>query len=346
MFARCFAVQINQMPISVTIGGPKIEGLELMSPTVPQFDAAVHSLFRGNSDELLKLKPFLAILSNRCDRTLVAYAVKWEVAQHAGRRITTSQHKYPHAVAPAAPRRGNEIRPGEQKIVAMSIEIDCGLWGGQATEEFYLRRFIDWFTEYNDANALEISIDAAIFDDGEFLGPNKSKLDQHFRSYVDAKKDYYRIILQGLDSGKSLDDAFAPIEAVVKANAANPGLDSRDVRTMWKRVAAPEVRIWRLKHGDAAAPEIYRRALRTEPFVIRRGASPDAVENERILSHVACPRCHLSPKSTDRWYCNCGNRWNTFDTRGLCPACSYQWKETACPVCGESSPHADWYIGQ
>ena len=127
---RRSAVQIKQMPISVTVGGPKIEGLELMSPAAPEFDAAVRSLFTGNSNELLKLKPFLTILSNRCDRTLVAYALKWEVALHAERRITTSQHKYPDAVAPGAPRRGNEIRPGEQQIVAMSIEIDCGRWGG------------------------------------------------------------------------------------------------------------------------------------------------------------------------------------------------------------------------
>jgi|HubBroStandDraft_1064217.scaffolds.fasta_scaffold33442_2 hypothetical protein len=125
--ARCSAVQINEMAISVAIGGPKIEGLERMSPAVPEFDAAVHSLFKGNSGELLKLKPFLTILSNRSNRTLVAYAVRWEIALGAGRHTTTSQYKYPDAVAPAVPRRGNEIRRGEQKIVAMSIEIQACL---------------------------------------------------------------------------------------------------------------------------------------------------------------------------------------------------------------------------
>jgi hypothetical protein len=332
--------------VAVTIGGPYIEGLDLISPTAPEFDATVRLLFMGDSEELLKLKPFLTILSNHSGRTLVAYAVNWEVVQSAGRRITTSQHKYPDAAAPAAPRRGNEIHPGEQKIVAMGIEIDCGRWGGQATEEFYLRQFIDWFTEYNDADRLEISLDAALFDDGEFIGPNRSELDRHFRAYLDAKQDYYRTIVQSLDSGMSLDEAFAPIEAVVKANAADPGLDWRDVRAHWRRIAAPEVRMWRLKYGDEAVPAIYRRALRAEPFIIRGGASPVAAGNEPILSHVACPRCRFSPRSTDRWYCKCGHRWNTFDTRGRCPACGYQWKETACLVCGEASPHADWYIGQ
>ena len=123
------------MAISVTIGGPKIEGLELMSPVVPEFDTTVRSLFRGNSDKLLKMKPFLAILSNHSDRTLVAYALKWEIARPAGRQITTEQHKYPDAVAPTAPRRGNEIRPGEQNIALMSIELNCGRWG-EATKNF------------------------------------------------------------------------------------------------------------------------------------------------------------------------------------------------------------------
>jgi hypothetical protein len=52
--------------------------------------------------------------------------MRWEIAQGAGRHTTTSQYKYPDAIAPAVPRRGNEIRPGERKIVAMSIEINCG----------------------------------------------------------------------------------------------------------------------------------------------------------------------------------------------------------------------------
>ena len=152
--------------------------------------------------------------------------------------------------------------------------------------------------------------------------------------------------MQGLDSGMSLDEALAPIEAVVTANAANPRLDLGDVRAKWRRIAAPEVRGWRIRYGDQAAPDIYRRALRNEPFEIRGNANRAAAESERILSHVACPRCRYSPKSTDRWHCNCGHPWNTFDTYGLCPACGYQWKETACPACGELSPHPDWYLTQ
>jgi hypothetical protein len=60
---------------------------------------------------------------------------------------------------------------------------------------------------------------------------------------------------------------------------------------------------------------------------------------------VRCPKCEWTPRANHLWSCNCGHGWNTFDTRGLCPKCGYQWEVTGCPQCGEMSPHADWYAG-
>lgn len=37
--------------------------------------------------------------------------------------------------------------------------------------------------------------------------------------------------------------------------------------------------------------------------------------------------------------------WNTFDTRGVCPNCDKQWKDTQCLECHRWSPHEDWYHG-
>ncbi|WP_213805155.1 hypothetical protein [Granulicella sp. dw_53] len=58
---------------------------------------------------------------------------------------------------------------------------------------------------------------------------------------------------------------------------------------------------------------------------------------------VRCPRCSASPNARERWVCRCGHVWNTFHTRGLCPACRYQWEVTGCHRCGEESPHDEWY---
>jgi hypothetical protein len=51
---------------------------------------------------------------------------------------------------------------------------------------------------------------------------------------------------------------------------------------------------------------------------------PGASEPPRIR----CPLCRWSPREDDKWFCDCGHAWNTFDTGGVCPACP---------------PHSQWY---
>lgn len=69
---------------------------------------------------------------------------------------------------------------------------------------------------------------------------------------------------------------------------------------------------------------------------------------------IRCPICRWNPTKAARWYClpmgapehftgGCGKRWHTFDTRGLCPSCRYQWKHTTCLRCGGTSLHEEWY---
>ncbi len=58
---------------------------------------------------------------------------------------------------------------------------------------------------------------------------------------------------------------------------------------------------------------------------------------------IRCPKCKWTPGRDDRWLCACGHRWNTFDTRGLCPACDAKWRDTQCLRCGAWSLHEDWY---
>jgi hypothetical protein len=58
---------------------------------------------------------------------------------------------------------------------------------------------------------------------------------------------------------------------------------------------------------------------------------------------VRCPLCAWVPAKVSLWSCTCGHQWNTFDTGGVCPACSLRWTTTACLACQRSSPHSDWY---
>ena len=65
-------------------------------------------------------------------------------------------------------------------------------------------------------------------------------------------------------------------------------------------------------------------------------------------TEIFCPLCRWRPKADSRWSCSrtlggCGNLWNTFDTRGVCPECNWHWIITACHACKQYSQHEDWY---
>lgn len=66
-------------------------------------------------------------------------------------------------------------------------------------------------------------------------------------------------------------------------------------------------------------------------------------EAAREPPRIRCPRCTWTPRAHDRWQCWCGHVWNTFDTRGVCPACAFRHLETMCLACARWSKHAAWY---
>jgi hypothetical protein len=79
--------------------------------------------------------------------------------------------------------------------------------------------------------------------------------------------------------------------------------------------------------------------LRFQTASLKRRRSP-SLQN---LLTFAARSAAWSPRKEDKWFCECGNEWNTFDTGGVCPACLHQWTETQCLSCSRWSPHSDWY---
>ena len=57
----------------------------------------------------------------------------------------------------------------------------------------------------------------------------------------------------------------------------------------------------------------------------------------------ACPSCKAVPRTGDLWKCGqCGNRFDTFQSKGVCPACGAQFPATRCMECGEAHPISEW----
>ncbi len=82
---------------------------------------------------------------------------------------------------------------------------------------------------------------------------------------------------------------------------------------------------------------------------------PSWLDDGLSTRRVRCPQCQWNPSPSSRWSClehrghpeyfhgGCGTAWNTFQTRGRCPGCSYQWRFTVCLQCAQWSPHDEWY---
>jgi hypothetical protein len=79
--------------------------------------------------------------------------------------------------------------------------------------------------------------------------------------------------------------------------------------------------------------------------VLPRERPGDAAEERLEPSgpRIRCPVCGWMPRKDDRWSCECGYSWHTFDTGGVCPACLRQWGVTQCLSCLSWSAHSDWY---
>jgi hypothetical protein len=97
---------------------------------------------------------------------------------------------------------------------------------------------------------------------------------------------------------------------------------------------------------------------------LRRGGTPqhvaDLLERFRDVARrhrIRCPTCAWTPDASSRWACadtaapehfsnGCGTAWNTFDTRGRCPGCRYQWQWTVCLSCHMWAKHGEWYASE
>jgi Zn-dependent protease len=60
----------------------------------------------------------------------------------------------------------------------------------------------------------------------------------------------------------------------------------------------------------------------------------------------ACPNCKTPPPVGEFWKCGkCGEQFDTFQTRAVCPRCGTQFPQTKCLDCGALNPMNDWMVG-
>jgi len=265
------------MALSIQVSDFQADGIKVIPATDDAFDALARPLIGRVADIGLQLKPLLFVVSNESEETVVAFSKLWTVRHEDGRTTTMRSHtSFPEYVCGDVlmSRHQQAFPRGSRRVETAQLVIQ-----GYASSDPYYDQFLPQFVVekeqmLTDATELHIELDAVIFADGRLIGRDPDGwLSGLFSEYVSAKQDWYRQILDRLDAGYSVDDAFAPIRAFQEQKnqqiRAGRGFMEEGVQ-LWKTQAAAEAARWRHRFKDDELPALLKQSIRLEPFVIRR----------------------------------------------------------------------------
>jgi hypothetical protein len=267
------------MSLPVHVHG--LDGVRLVSPTEPGFDNLAGPMIGRIADRALKLKPLLVIVTNDSTQTVVAFSHQWSVRHHNGRMTTSrSNASFPHVVCgDVVVSRGQPgLPPGSSRIETHNMVIHDA-WRDPYYDQFFDQFVVERNHLIRDAVDLRIELNAVILADGTLIGPDDGGwLANLFSAYVEAKQDWYRGIIDALDAGQSVAEAFAAVDrfqADLRTRMKEGIRRGRDDdREVWRVQAAAEAKAWQRQFPEDAIPGLLRQAIRLKPFVIRRADHP------------------------------------------------------------------------
>jgi hypothetical protein len=265
------------MALSIEIQAFEEHGIHIVPPTRADFDELARPLIGRVADIGLRLKPLLAIVSNESEHTVVSYSKVWTAWYSDGRSTHIRSHtSFPETICGdlSIARDPDALPPGAQRVETANLVIQ-----GYAQTEPYYDQFLDQFIVEKDrmlahAETLTIAVEAVIFIDGTLVGIDRDGwLTDLFSECVAQKQAWYREILDRLDAGATVEEAYAPIQAFQEQRRVymrtRPRSGPREL-LLWKTQAAADAQRWRRKVTDEALAQRLRSSIRLEPFKIHR----------------------------------------------------------------------------
>jgi hypothetical protein len=264
------------MALSVRVTGLDAHGVELFSPTRPEFDEFARPLLGERIANVgLRLKPMLAIVSNDNVQTIVSLSLIWRVIHRDGTTGRYWSHtSFPDVICGDVSQDPPGLKTGQRRIEAYGLVIHGWSQWDESNDQV-LGHFVEEKEALlADAVDLHIELNAVIFADGTLIGADdESALRDLVTAYVQAKQDWYRGIIEALDAGRSVADSFAPVERFLadSTNRLSAGHFGEKPGNLWTHQAAAEARSWHRRHADKDILPLLKQAIRLDPFIIRRG---------------------------------------------------------------------------
>jgi hypothetical protein len=268
------------MSLALSVTDRHADGVRLISSDTPGFDDLARPLMGERVAGMgLQMKPMLAIVANDSPQTIVSLSLVWRITDHGGVTSTIWQHaSFPETVCGdiLVSQQPDALPPDGRRLEAPEVVLH-----GYGYNDEYYDQFLGQFVERKnellaDAVALHLDLNAVIFADGTLVGSDDDgKLADLFAHYVGAKQAWYGGILDGLEAGQSVDEAFSGVRAF-QAELTREMQTGRmpshfsDPHAIWRQQAAAEAASWRRKFSDDQIPGLLRHAIRRTPFLVHR----------------------------------------------------------------------------
>jgi hypothetical protein len=205
-------------------------GLVLVRHTEPEFQRLKTMLTNGAIDETQQPYVFIKNLSSK---RVIAYTLKWELTKDDGRIIFKTRMNCREDIL-----LGNEppndspdmtlLRPQKARVFSLfayadgfevslsntSNSVADAEKGEDLSQALNTTGILASKTsELAHTTAITVSVDAALFDDGTFVGPNTTHYFERLQAQLGSKQDLVKELMKQYQDGKKPDDIVSYVEA-------------------------------------------------------------------------------------------------------------------------------------
>ena len=222
------------------------QALVLIRDTEPEFQRLKNMLTAGAIDETQQ--PYVFI-KNLGSKRVVAYTLKWDLTKDDGRVISKTRMNCREDILLGNEAAGDTpdtilLRPQKARVFSLfgyadGFEVDLSNTSSSADETKQAidlshalngtRVLASQTSELAHTTVINVSLDAALFDDGTFVGPNTTHYFERLQAQLGSKQDLVRELMKQYHEGRKPDDIANYVEvesaSLKRSSKTKPTID-------------------------------------------------------------------------------------------------------------------------
>lgn len=184
------------------------QGVLIITPADSNFENIAADHFKSNAPE--NLKPLSVFIKNSGSKLVLAYALSWEFNDKNGQVISTKAVGYSEPGVlmgnkiPKDLKHTTAIEPNGVRCFSRDSKIDVNEGEanlGQNNMRASITSKSKLVEDLSRATNVTVTLDGVLFDDGSFVGPNKSHFFEQMQAMLDAKVDLLRELAEANQRG-------------------------------------------------------------------------------------------------------------------------------------------------